>query len=329
MVSIVCTNFNKGEWIRDAIESFLAQKTKFDYEIILIDDGSTDISPKIIKEYAEKYPDRIRAFYNQKNIGITKTWIKICKEATGKYIARCDGDDYWIDTKKLQKQVDLLEKSKDSLWCSTDYNIITPEGKLTHTSAFENKIVDRSATYAQMLATKGFTMSSTWLVDTDLMHQVNTEIDNLAVDDTFNIQLELFIRTKLTYLPEATVVFRLNEGSDSRPVEIEKIRSRNERLLKTQLEYIEKYKDVDYGEMLKILLPRAMQYEMWAIERLQIIHEQRRYVEQQETRIRELEKIIHDITGSYSYKAGKTITAPVRVAKTTLKKTHEKRKEDS
>src|SRR5690606_23259635 len=105
------------------------------------------------------------------------------------------------------------------------------------------------------LVTKGFTMSSTWLVDTKLMQEINATIDGLAVDDTFNIQLELFNRTKLTYLPESMVAYRLNEGSDSHPIEMDKIVQRSEKLLKTQLEYIDKYKDVGYGEMLRIILP--------------------------------------------------------------------------
>lgn len=322
LISIVCTNFNKGAWIRDAIKSFLNQKTEFDYEIILIDDGSTDKSPKIIKDYAERYPDRIRAFYNSKNLGITKTWIKVCKKAKGKYIARCDADDYWIDEHKLQKQVDLLEKSRPSLWCSTDYNIITAEGKLIHKSAFENKVVDRAASYAQMLATKGFTNASTWLVDANLMREVNSEIDSSAVDDTFNIQLELFNKTKLTYLPEATVVLRISEGSDSKPTEIEKIRSRNARLLQTQLEYIEKYKDIDYEEILKILLHRNMQYETWAIERLRTIDDQKCYIHRLEDHIKELERLIHAITKSRSYRLGTTITAPWRMVKGQLRMAH-------
>lgn len=77
-VSVICTNYNKGSWIGDAIESFLSQECDFDYEILIIDDASSDISRKIIKDYAKKYPEIIRAYYNEKNLGITKTWIKIC-----------------------------------------------------------------------------------------------------------------------------------------------------------------------------------------------------------------------------------------------------------
>ncbi len=317
-VSIVCTNYNKGDWIAEAIESFLRQDANFKYEILVIDDASTDHSPEVIRGYAQKYPETIRAFFNKKNLGITKTWTKVCKEARGKYIARCDGDDYWIDDKKLQKQVDLLKKHKDSLWCSTDYNIITPEGKLKDVSAFENKLVDRSSTYAEMLVTKGFTMSSTWLVDTNLMREINDSIDSSAVDDTFNIQLDLFNKTKLTYLPEPTVVYRVNDGSDSRPIEIEKIRSRHERLLKTQLEYIEKYKDVDYAEMLKILLNRNLQNEMWAIERLQIVYDQRKHIKNQENTIEELKAMLDVIENSQSYQLARSISRvaklPVRIS---------------
>lgn len=302
MVSIVCTNYNKGDWIAEAIESFLNQKTDFVYEILVIDDGSSDHSPDVIREYAKKYPNIVRAFYNKKNLGITKTWIMVCNQARGKYIARCDGDDYWIDENKLKKQVGLLEKSKDSRWCSTDYDIISPEGALRHRSAFESSLVDRSTSYAQMLATKGFTMSSTWLVEADLMREINEELDTSAVDDTFNIQLDLFNKTKLTYLPEATVVYRVNEGSDSRPVEIDEIVARHGRLLKTQLEYIKKYKNIDYDKIIELILRRDMSNEMLAIERLKLIYQLREDCESQRAEIQQLQESIGNITRSKSYR---------------------------
>ncbi|MCA9348508.1 glycosyltransferase, partial [Candidatus Saccharibacteria bacterium] len=154
-VSIVCTNYNKGKWIAEAIDSFLIQDCSFSYEILLIDDASTDESKGIIKDYAEKYPKIIRAFYNKKNLGITKTWIKICKEARGKYIARCDGDDYWIDEHKLQKQVNLLESSADSQWCCTDYDVVTGDKDVIQKNAVESGFINRPKSYAEQLVTKG------------------------------------------------------------------------------------------------------------------------------------------------------------------------------
>lgn len=323
-VSIVCTNYNKGDWIAEAIESFLRQEASFRYEIIVIDDASTDHSPELIRSYAKKHPEIIRVFFNKKNLGITKTWIKVCKEARGEYIARCDGDDYWMDDKKLQKQVALLERNKDSLWCSTDCDIVTPEGKFVGASAFKNGLLDRSSSYADMLANKGFTMASTWLVGAKLMREVNAGIDSSAVDDTFNIQLDLFNKTKLVYLPESTVVYRLSDGSDSHPIEMEKIRSRHERLLKTQLEYIEKYKNIDYLEMLKILLNNNLQNEMLAIERLQVIKDQSTHISSLEKQVASKDKQILDILQSRRYRVGEALASPVSIIRSIVSKRQNK-----
>ncbi len=320
LVSIVCTNYNKGDWIAEAIESFLCQKANFEYEILLIDDKSTDHSPEIIKKYAKKYPKRIRAFYNKKNLGITKTWIKICKEAEGRYIARCDGDDYWIDDKKLQKQVNLLKKNKDSLWCCTDYDIINTKGEITHHSAVESNYINRPESYAEMLATKGFTMSSTWLVDAKLLRKINTEINASAIDDTFNIQLDLFNRTELSYLPEATVMYRVSEGSDSRPSNKEMMISRHKKLLETQLEYLKKYKNVDAASILEFTLKRDMVHEVNAIERRQIIQQQQENIVQQRDQIKNLEETIRVITKSRSYKLAALIKKLVNTPQNILKK---------
>ena len=330
LVSVICTIYNKEAWIGDAVESFLEQEADFEYEILLIDDKSTDGSRKIIADYEKEHPEKIRAFYNSKNLGITRTWKKICKEAKGKYIARCDGDDYWIDNKKLQKQVDLLEKRKGSLWCCTDYDIVTPEKKLTHKSAVETGFINRPETYAEMLATKGFTMASTWLVDTKLMKRVNNELDDMAVDDTFNIQLDLFNMTKLTYLPDSTTAYRVIVNSDSKPSDEASIEKRNERLLNTQLEYVDKYKNVQYAEMIRLLLRQDLESE----NRLRLVERQRKLIENQEKVVSEQneaikqkdktisqkDKQILDILNSRRYKVGKIITSPVSVIKSVIKR---------
>ena len=330
LVSIVCTNYNKGNWIADAIDSFLRQKTDFNYEILLIDDASTDESPDIIKEYTRKHSDKIRAFYNQKNLGITRTWKKVCKEAKGDYIARCDGDDYWIDDKKLQKQVNALQKNKESKWCCTDYDIVTPDKKIIHKSAVETGVIARPNNYEEMLATKGFTMASTWLVNTKLIHEVNSELNNDTADDTFNIQLDLFNKTKLTYLSDSTTVYRVNEGSDSKPVDNKVAKARDEKLLKTQLEYINKYPKADYKKIIEILLKQSIDSD----DRLRLINRQNKHIENQEDVILDKDKVIHQkdkvihqkdeqisaIINSKSYKIGKAVVSPVSKAKSIVKR---------
>lgn len=120
MVSIICMCYNHGKYISDALESFVNQKTNFKYEVIIHDDASTDNSAEIIKEYEKKYPDIIKPIYQSENqhsqgIKIVKTFM--LPKLSGKYIAFCEGDDYWTDENKLQKQVDFLENNPEFSVC--------------------------------------------------------------------------------------------------------------------------------------------------------------------------------------------------------------------
>ena len=137
MVSIRCNTYNHERYIRQCLEGFVIQKTNFRFEAIVHDDASTDGTAAIIREYAEKYPDIIKPIYETENQyskhdGSLRKIIN--KHMHGKYIAVCEGDDYWIDPFKLQKQVDFLENN--------------PEYGLVHTAAksyHENKkIFDRN-----------------------------------------------------------------------------------------------------------------------------------------------------------------------------------------
>ena len=126
LVSISCITYNHGPYIRQCLEGFIMQKTSFNFEVLIHDDASTDGTTEIIKEYENNYPDIIKPLYEKEN-----QWIKGRRgsklfnypRAKGKYIAICEGDDYWIDPLKLQKQVDLLEKNKDCSLCSSGYFI--------------------------------------------------------------------------------------------------------------------------------------------------------------------------------------------------------------
>lgn len=119
MVSICCITYNQENYIRDALDGFLKQKTNFKYEIIVHDDASTDNTAKIIKEYEDKYPDIIKPIYqteNQYQQG-KRVSIPVYRKAEGKYIAVCEGDDYWTNENKLQSQVDYMEAHSDCSFC--------------------------------------------------------------------------------------------------------------------------------------------------------------------------------------------------------------------
>jgi glycosyltransferase involved in cell wall biosynthesis len=119
MVSICCITYNHEKYISDAIESFLMQKTSFKYEILIHDDASTDKTTEIIRAYEKDYPSIIKPIYqieNQYSKGVKVGKLNNMR-ANGKYIALCEGDDFWTDPLKLQKQVSYLEHHPECSLC--------------------------------------------------------------------------------------------------------------------------------------------------------------------------------------------------------------------
>jgi glycosyltransferase involved in cell wall biosynthesis len=135
IVSISCLTYNHEKYIEDALKGFLIQETTYAYQICILDDASTDGNVEIIKEYEKKYPKLFSCFFLKEN-----TWgkpnrreiIKPYYDARnkGKYIALCEGDDYWIDPYKLQKQVDFMEENKEYSMCY--HKIIIPNKSLNN-----------------------------------------------------------------------------------------------------------------------------------------------------------------------------------------------------
>ena len=120
MVSICCLAYNHEPYIRKCLDGFIMQKTNFKYEVLIHDDASTDQTANIIREYESKYPDIIKPIYqteNQHSKGVAISRKFQYPRAKGKYIAFCEGDDYWTDDNKLQKQVDFLEKNPEYSIC--------------------------------------------------------------------------------------------------------------------------------------------------------------------------------------------------------------------
>jgi glycosyltransferase involved in cell wall biosynthesis len=135
LLSVVCNFYNHAKFASEAIESFLMQKTNFEYELLLLDDFSKDGTDEIIRYYEKKFPDKIRAIYNKENQGSkgVNNWIKYqFPRAKGKYIALCDGDDYWTDQFKLQKQVDFLEQNSKCSYIFTNKKILNQDGSFTN-----------------------------------------------------------------------------------------------------------------------------------------------------------------------------------------------------
>lgn len=127
LVTVICLTYNHEKYIRECIDGFVMQKTNFAYEVIIHDDASTDNTAEIIKQYQQQYPDIIIPILQTENqyskkVPIGKTFIY--PRARGKYIAFCEGDDYWIDQYKLQKQVDFLENNSDYVLSHTSFQYL-------------------------------------------------------------------------------------------------------------------------------------------------------------------------------------------------------------
>lgn len=148
VVSICCITFNHASFIRECLEGFFMQKCDFEYEILIHDDASTDGTQEIIKEYQEKFPQIIKPIFqteNQYSKGNRSINSKFnFPRAKGKYIAICEGDDYWTDPLKLQKQVDFLEKYIDFGSCFTLYQrYFEDENRLEEYTLPSLKLIDK------------------------------------------------------------------------------------------------------------------------------------------------------------------------------------------
>lgn len=113
IVTILMPTYNHERYIPQAIESVLAQKTNYPYELLIHDDCSTDSTLAIAQNYTTKHPDKIKIFTEEENQGLLKSYKRLIEQSKGKYLAILESDDYWLDKNKLQIQIDFLESNSD------------------------------------------------------------------------------------------------------------------------------------------------------------------------------------------------------------------------
>lgn len=217
MVSVVCDVYNHEPYLRQCLDGFVIQKTNFKIEVLVHDDASTDKSAEIIMEYTNKYPDIFKPILQQENqysrgVGIWKTYQ--IPRVAGKYVAICEGDDYWTDPLKLQKQVDFLESHPDFDMVRTDSNVYYQDTNITINSVFGKKLFPNCEdTFVDYVVRPAWLATCSWLIRSPL-----GDYDNLP-NDCFKGDLALMIyiakRSKVKYLPEVTSVYRVLKNSAS------------------------------------------------------------------------------------------------------------------
>lgn len=183
-VSILCCAYNHEKYIKQCLDSFLSQKCNFKYEILINDDASTDNTASIIKEYEKKYPEIIKPFYQKTNL-YSKKDINIIRDvllpfARGKYISLCEGDDYWINPYKLQKQVTALENNKNCYFCVHNTKKVSEDGiKIVDNlpiDKFSEGII-KSDNFVNTLDTYNFHTSSYFFLKKEIINYYKKDLD--------------------------------------------------------------------------------------------------------------------------------------------------------
>lgn len=212
LVSVNCLTFNQEDIIGDAIESFLAQRTDFSYEILIGDDCSTDRTRKIVEAYSEKYPDKIKLISTKQNMGYLGNLRNLHDHSSGKYIALCDGDDYWIDPYKLQKQVDYLEKHPECTLCFHAANIVSNEKAHLGTFVRPSKQNKKYFAGELILGGGGFLPTSSMVYPKYLVDSPPDWFIHSSVGD-YPLTLILANHGYTYYMDEFMSAYRRTEGS--------------------------------------------------------------------------------------------------------------------
>ncbi len=132
IVDILMVTYNHESYIAQAIESVLSQKTKYIYRLLIGEDCSTDSTQQIVLDYYKKYPDKIELYLWKKNMGVSRNTIELWRRCQGKYIAYLEGDDYWTDPKKLEKQISFLEEHREYIGAVHNVRCVNDRGELLH-----------------------------------------------------------------------------------------------------------------------------------------------------------------------------------------------------
>lgn len=213
VVSVCCMTYNHKNYIRQCLDGFVMQQTDFQFEILVHDDASTDGTDLIVKEYEQRYPHLFRNVYQTENqFEKQNTLVNILfKMARGKYIALCEGDDYWTDPLKLQKQVDFLEQNPD---CTGIHTKVMYVDKYNNIQGYSDRVkpefeeIDFEALIqGNIIHTCSFVFrKDTLFYDGKFLWELTPSFHDIY------LFLGVSLKGKIKYLDEVTSVYRKNVG---------------------------------------------------------------------------------------------------------------------
>lgn len=202
-VSICCITYNHEPFIRKALDGFIMQETDFPLEVLIHDDASTDNTANIIREYELRFPHIIKPIYqteNQWSKGVKDNFLANFRRAQGEYVALCEGDDYWTDSKKLQRQADFLDAHKE-------YVLVTENGRVVNTEKNTeynfNDMDECDISINQLLGKRKFPTASAMF----RAASVGNEYDQLKHSSDIILWCFLAGKGKIRYLPNISSVY--------------------------------------------------------------------------------------------------------------------------
>lgn len=218
-VSTCIITYNHEDYIEDCIKGALAQKIS-KHEIVIGDDCSADKTSQICQKYQSKYPDIIKYYRRKKNLGMIGNWIKTIKQCKGKYIALCEGDDYWTDPIKLQKQVDFLEANEEYGLAHGNCDFLYQKTQKTVKSVdiYQKDIddLDKKNIFYELLHSRYKIRTATVLFKKELLDTLKSNDLQFKMGDTV-LWLNFSQKTKFKFFKDTFSVYRLTPNTASRP----------------------------------------------------------------------------------------------------------------
>jgi len=236
LVSVAMVTYNHAPYIADAIKGVLLQETNFQIELVIGEDCSTDGTREIVFNYQKKYPNVIRVITSEKNVGGKENSQRIRKSCRGKYIAYCEGDDYWHDPYKLRKQVDYLEGHPECGLVYSDYDVYNEKygKKISGFNKFrkweipENPVLsDFFVRYNRIGGKNVGIRTCTTIVRRNILNQVVESDPFLHQSGHFKMgdtpaSVEIAGKARIHYIPESMATYRLVDESATRSKDIVK-----------------------------------------------------------------------------------------------------------
>jgi len=255
LISVIIPSYNRATTVKETIESIVTQHgvgESYDLEIVIGDDCSTDNSREVLEQYRRRYPNIIRLFFRDENLGLGANWAQCVKDSRGKYICNCDNDDYWHNPDKLQLQLEFMEKQQNSNICITNHR--------TH-NRITGEIIECEAIIDRSIPIQDAVWSGCRFCNATIMYRAEFMKSHLDLNEwikrRFSLQdwpawVILAAYSDIDILPVSTATFGIETVSITRPDTYEKYEARLE-------------KDKKVCEYLGELFPEKFPYtnEMW------------------------------------------------------------------